>query len=152
MSDKSWLLSAAAIKVAKECVKTVEIELGVRLSLAHPDFLQMLNDYAEMCESEALSRHVGALNRFALTQSAQQQRSSVVQLGATGASRVAATAVSSPAPATAAVAPAPAPAVPPAAAATAAASETVIFQGRTFARYQDGRQFKGLYRGQPKYG
>lgn len=151
MSHKSWMLSAAAIKVAKECIKTVEGELGVRLSLTHPDFLQMLNDYSEMCECENLTRHVQALNRFAASSAgvAATEKSSVVELKATGTHRAVVTSgvsVAPPAPVQAA-APAPAPAQPP----QQAAQDRVEYKGKSYPRFLNGKEFKGLYRGQPQY-
>ncbi len=141
MSNKSWMLSAAAIKVAKECIKTVEIELSVRLSLTHPDFLQMLNDYAELCDSEQLVRHVQALNRFAAGTAATQAKSSVVELKATGTDHKT---VSVPASAAA-----PLPPAPPQASQEPA--DRVQYKGKSYPRFMDGKEFRGLYRGQPKY-
>ncbi len=138
MSDKSWLLSAAALKVAKECIKTVEQELGVHLSLTHPDFLQMLDYYSEMCDCESLTRHVQALNKFAKGYSAQPAKGSVVALharGGRGRTLEHATLVSS---TTEVSAPAP-------------QRELIKFQGKAYQRFQDGKEFKGLYRGQPRY-
>lgn len=141
MSEKSWLLSAAAMKVAKECIKTVELELGVRLSLTHPEFLQMLNDYAEMCDSEQLTRHVQALNKFAKGLAAQQAKGSVVALNSGGGREVETASIVSRTQAPAAVQRRAAP-----------EAELVHYQGKTYQRFYDGKEFKGLYRGQPKYG
>lgn len=141
MTDKSWLLSAAALKVAKECIKTVEKELGVHLSLTHPEFLQMLNDYSEMCDCEQLTRHVQALNKFAAGLAAQPAKSAVVALSSRTARAVES------APSVSSVV-SRAPAFSPA---SAGQTELIKFQGKAYQRFQDGKEFKGLYRGQPRY-
>jgi hypothetical protein len=60
MQDRSWMLNPTAIRIAKECRNAVKNELGIKLSLSHPEFMQLLHEYAELTESpvigEAYSR------------------------------------------------------------------------------------------------
>lgn len=141
MSDKDWLLNAAAIRAAKECIKEVEANLEVRLSLTHPEFLQMLNDYSELCESPGLTEKVNNLNTFAATSVKAKSRASVVSFsGGPAEHRV---------PVPNSVRPAPSETTTRAPSPT---NEMVTYQGKTYPKFYEGREFKGLYRGQPKYG
>ena len=56
MNDKAWLLNPKAIAAAKLCIKVVENELGVKLKLSHPDFVELLYEYCDLTESENLKR------------------------------------------------------------------------------------------------
>ncbi len=53
-SNKEWLLNRTAIRKAKECIVIIEQELGIRLKLTHPNFLEMIYEYAELTGSPAL--------------------------------------------------------------------------------------------------
>lgn len=154
MQDKSWLLKPAAINAAKGCIRIVQDELDVRLPLTHPDFLQMLNDYAELAGSAALNEAGATLNTFARSeQVVEAKRSAVVNLRdplrTDNASLMRTQIIPPPAPA-----PAPAPSPQPVAP-TAAVAETggefVNFNGRAYPKFLDGKKFAGLYRGQPRY-
>jgi len=56
MNDKAWLLNPKAIAAAKLCIKIVENELGVKLKLSHPDFVELLYEYCDLTESEHLKK------------------------------------------------------------------------------------------------
>ena len=142
MQDKSWLLKPAAISVAKNCIHVVQNELGVRLPLTHPEFLKMLNEYAELSGSEVLAREVSALNAHAAAGAAVvEQRSAVVKLRP-GSPVATARPVERQEPQK--IVQPPISAAPP-------AVEMIHFNGRDYPKWQDGKQFAGLYRGQPRY-
>ncbi|PCK08236.1 MAG: hypothetical protein COA42_10220 [Alteromonadaceae bacterium] len=61
MIDKSWMLNPQAIRYAKECIHLVRDELGVRLKLSHPDFLDMLHGYVVTKGSNSLKGAYGKL-------------------------------------------------------------------------------------------
>jgi hypothetical protein len=142
MQDKSWLLKPAAITAAKNCIHAVQNELGVRLPLTHPEFLKMLNEYAELSGSEALAREVSALNAHAAAGAAVvEQRSAVVNLRP-GAPVATARPVERQEPQK--IVQPPISVAPP-------GVEMIHFNGRDYPKWQDGKQFAGLYRGQPRY-
>ena len=55
MSDLSWMLKPQAIRQAKLCIQLVNDELGYRLKLSHPQFLQELHK----CVDQSGSRKLG---------------------------------------------------------------------------------------------
>ncbi|NRA41511.1 MAG: hypothetical protein HRU21_04290 [Pseudomonadales bacterium] len=127
MSNKSWLLDPTAIKAAKNCILLVQEELGVKLVLSHPEFLEMLKEYVELTDSEALEVAYHDLISFAglnashLEPNAKKKSSIVNSDVAEGkASR-------------------------------ADDEEYVVYRGKAYKRYQNGLEFKGLYRGQARY-
>ena len=61
MNSKKWLLNPTAIKAARICIKAVQEELGVKLTLSHPKFLELLRDYCELTESEKLKESYSQL-------------------------------------------------------------------------------------------
>ena len=56
MNDLSWMLKPQAIRCAKECQRIVQQELGVKLKLSHPEFIQMLHKYVELSGSSELGK------------------------------------------------------------------------------------------------
>ena len=63
--DKSWMLNPTAINAAKNCILIVQEELGVKLKLSHPQFLEMLREYVVLTDSEALQDSYEILISFA---------------------------------------------------------------------------------------
>jgi len=61
MSDNSWLLKPEALKAARTCIKQIQKDLGVKLPLTHPQFLEMLIEYRELCDSPALNQALSQL-------------------------------------------------------------------------------------------
>jgi hypothetical protein len=55
MQDRSWMLNRSAISSAKRCIQLIQLELGVRLKLSHPDFMLLIAEYCELTGSEGLS-------------------------------------------------------------------------------------------------
>lgn len=123
MSDKSWMLNAKAIAAAKKCVSIVEEELGIRLKLANPDFLELLIQYAELNDSRELERAVLILAQYAPA----DVKGMLPINGANEAVKESS------------------------GASTTENDATVSYKGRSYPRYRDGGEFKGLYRGQPRY-
>ncbi len=142
MADKSWMLNAQAIAAAKKCISVVELELGIKLKLSHPDFLQLLVDYAELNDSAdlqsalvELSEYAPANIQFDLTHSLHLQ-SNIIALDTKGGAAKSIQAQTN---------------SPPILTEDVDASVQVDFNGKLFPKFKDGLEFKGLYRGQPRY-
>ena len=136
MADKSWLLNPSAIRVAKKCIENVQNELGVRLKLSHPEFMQMLQEYSELTDSPALAEAYQELLSYvdggaSVTQLKKAAGSDVVQ-PVRSISNVETVKTQTAGP-------------------SADASETVLYNGKSYARWRGDKEFKGLYRGQPRY-
>lgn len=63
--ESSWVLKREAVQLAKECIAIVQQQLGVRLKLAHPEFLGLLGDYVDLLDDQAYKRKVTRLYAFA---------------------------------------------------------------------------------------
>ena len=143
MGDKEWLLNANAIKKAKTCINLIESELDIRLKLTHPQFREMIKDYAELTDSRELQKAYLELSQLAESgsESIPILRKKVVNMPHFGETE-------------------PGPA-PKARAVThselalrneGTVEETVKYKGKVYPKYNDsGLQFKGLYRGQARY-
>ncbi|WP_188151780.1 hypothetical protein [Teredinibacter waterburyi] len=55
MQDRSWMLNPKAIRYAKECIHIVKDELDIKLTLSHPEFMQMLHEYVDLTDSRPLA-------------------------------------------------------------------------------------------------
>ena len=138
------MLNAKAITAAKKCISVVESELGIKLKLSHPDFLELLVEYAELNDSQELQSALAVLAQFAPAN---------VQAGLTGTDS--ATKIVNLEPRSLfmrqdksqAQKSAPVQAATP----SLEGEATVLFKGKMYPRYRDGMEFKGLYRGQPRY-
>jgi hypothetical protein len=139
VTNRTWLLKPEPLKVAKTCIQLVKNEIDVKLPLSHPQFLEMLNDYADMMESEALSESVQQLNIMAGNQGA-------VFLNKAASNNV----VQHPSHAliesTLKM-----PANDHDTKSSKDESETTVYQGKTYKRWQGNKEFVGLYRGQARY-
>jgi len=134
--DKSWMLNPQAIRYAKACIHVVKEELGVKLKLSHPEFLQMLHEYVDMTDSQELgisySRLISMAGPGMVLQglkpldNASPERN-VVEL----------------------------PMKKQANGETFSGSgleqEMIQLNGKVYAKWRDGKEFKGIYRGQPSY-
>lgn len=127
--DKSWLLNPAGIAAAKRCIHAVEQELGVRLKLSHPSFINMLSDYAELTQSEELQAALSALLSIAPAdghkQVQQQSKPKVFKLMPEAPKQDGAKQDRS--------------------------KETIEYMGKRYPRFHGDGEFTGLYRGQPHY-
>ena len=148
MSDKSWLLNAAAIKSARVCIKAVEEELGVRLPLSHPNFFGLLSEYSELMDSEPLTI---AFNELATYANNDVSRIKVTK-GGGGEQKVVPIARSPRMVDMSGRAGQKAQAQSLSIEESGRSEELVTFRGKQYSRWNDGREFKGLYRGQPRYG
>ncbi len=139
--DKSWLLNPKAIQAAKVCIQLVDQELGVKLKLSHPEFLDLLYDYCELTDSDHLTRAfkvlvsmAGADVRSELIKSHTHTKITPIhahqQKPAQNNQEIEFLEQSLP----------------------EASDELVEYGGRNYPRWQDNKEFKGLYRGQPRYG
>lgn len=127
MVDKSWMLNTKAISAAKKCVSIIESELGIRLKLANPDFLQLITQYAELNNSPELERAVLTLAQYA---PADVQVS--MTIGGDSDSKIVNLEDGTKL-------------------AKTSSEPSVNYRGKEYPRYRDGGEFQGLYRGQPRY-
>ena len=129
MGDKEWMLNPKAIRHAKECMHIVKEELGIKLALSHPDFIHLLHEYVDMLESPELGAAYAKLIAMAgpgtiLADMPSKDEPPILhqQPRAVGDNSMA-----------------------------EKSTETVEINGRIFPRWNDGKEFRGLYRGQPTY-
>lgn len=128
MQDRSWMLNAEAIRTAKQCIAVVKQEHGVKLLLSDPNFLQLLHQYVDTTGSRALNDAYSRLLGFAgpgttLSQLRAQNQHTEEMKAAAGADLQQ----------------------------SAGGSEMVAYSGKQYPRWRNGREFAGLYRGQPRY-
>jgi hypothetical protein len=123
MQDRNWMLNRSAIGAAKLCVQVIQDELGVKLKLSHPDFMELIAEYCEMTESESLVAAYQELSQYAGVSTSDNVVPIVKDM------------VEINAPAT-----------------KEDERETVEFKGKEYLRFdQSGREFQGLYRGAARY-
>ncbi len=134
LMDRNWLLNPNAIKAAKSCIQLVESELGVKLKLSHPNFLDLLYDYCELTESEDLTRAFKLLVSMAGTEVKKELVKSHTQNKVTPIKKFDETA-----------------SIAMPIEESNSSNETIEYNGRNYQRWKDGLEFKGLYRGQPRY-
>lgn len=138
--DRSWMLNPKAIRAAKECIQIVKRELGVKLTLSHPEFMGMLHEYVELTDSSELGKAYSKLLAMAgvgnVVHSLKPRKSGnaaleVVALPVDAEERK--------------------PAIKKIIGADFQRDEYVEFRGKRYAKYRDGKTFRGMYRGQPHY-
>lgn len=151
--DKSWLLNPKAIQAAKACIHIVEQELGVKLKLSHPDFLNLLYDYCELTDSEQLIKAFKILISMAGVEVKQELLKNHSETNAS--SRVTPISKANP---DISVDETPSSSERLEQILTQSPkkksendTEYISYQGKRYQRWQDEREFKGLYRGQPRY-
>ncbi len=132
MTDKSWLLNHSAITAAKKCIAIIEDELGIRLKLSHPQFLEMIKEYTVLNESSKLETAYLELLKYSEGYESESptlgRDQKIVNIKPDQKEHLSEETN--------------APVV----------KETVEYNGRTFPMFNDeGLRFKGLYRGQPRY-
>ncbi len=126
--DKSWMLNPQAIRYAKSCIEIVKNELGIKLKLSHPEFLQMLHEYVDMTESRELGIAYSKLISMAgpgtvLKGLAPSETENIVPL----------------------------PIQKQANGEQFSSNEMVKHNGKFYPKWRDGKELKGVYRGQPTY-
>ncbi|HEY9034505.1 MAG TPA: hypothetical protein VIN71_11245 [Pseudomonadales bacterium] len=131
MNDKNWLLNPTAIHAAKDCIQIIQDELGIRLKLSHPQFLEMIQEYVELTESDMLQQAYLQLAQLAGIRITQARilkpAATVVDMPVTHRSTVTTDA------------------------SVAREQETISYHGKLYKRFDGDREFRGLYRGQPRY-
>ena len=140
MSDKNWMLNPTAISHARVCIAVIQEELGVKLKLSHPQFLEMIKEYIELTDSVELASAYNVLASMAGSQldAVATAPQKVVNLNPPNAKPV-----DTPVVAATQVAPAPVN--------TNSQQEMIEYKGKLYPRFSDEGEFKGLYRGQPRY-
>jgi hypothetical protein len=138
MSDKSWMLNPQAIRYAKECIFIVKNTLEIKLKLSHPNFIEMLVEYAELTDSNELQSSLGSLMEMA----GPNYGENIYPLPVRSEETATVTKIKKDVKATQLI---------NSLSNTATQSELVDYQGRQYNRYRDGKSFHGLYRGQPVY-
>ncbi len=136
--DKSWMLNPQAIRYAKACIQVVKEELDIKLKLSHPEFLQMLHEYVDMTDSQELglaySRLISMAGPGAILQGLKPSDNSgsernIVELPikkqANGEHFTDSAALEE--------------------------QEMIKLNGKLYSKWRDGKEFRGLYRGQPSY-
>lgn len=138
MSDKEWMLNAKAIRHAKDCINALKNELGVKLTLSHPDFIQLLHEYVEVLDSRELNDAYAQLIAMAgpgtILKSLNAKGKNAVPLlvqRVVGDSFI--------------------PSEEDWESLDFDLQDSVTANGKSYPRFRDGKEFKGLYRGQPNY-
>ena len=158
MGNKDWLLNAAAIKVARQCIKLVDEELGIRLTLSHPDFLELLEQYSQLSDSSRLMGAVNELMSYSSRASAVSDKKKVVAINErSGFRSIESSGVLNPGSSSSNAA-------NPSYSQQGSDSssqpkgrppqqdnEMVSYNGKNYRRWSEGKEFKGLYRGRPRY-
>lgn len=128
MADKTWMLHPQAVRHAYDCIHLVKDLDGVRLKLSQPDFLQKLHERVEQLESRELGESYAALIAMAGVGSI------VRELKAPESQNIPAE-----------------PKVVGADYGDSGSDETIEYNGHSYSRFRNGGEFKGLYRGMPRY-
>lgn len=134
MQDKSWMLNPTAISQARNCIDIVQKELGVKLKLSHPQFLELIVEYIELTDSQELADAYNGLAAFS-NSNLQAVEPRVVKAKVTSiapkeplVNRNAIKEASDMHP-----------------------EDMVEYHGKFYRRFSGDAEFKGLYRGQARY-
>ncbi|SMF54798.1 hypothetical protein SAMN02745866_03496 [Alteromonadaceae bacterium Bs31] len=130
MADKSWMLNPQGIRAAKACIHCVKKELDIKLTLSNPDFMSLLHEYVDRAHSEELNLAYSQLLALAGVGNLMQDLKSSAETQSAAQPLVAQAAGDE---------------------FNMSNSDTVTFRGKVYERYRQGKQFAGLYRGQPRY-
>ena len=127
MTDKSWMLNPKAIRCAKECIRIIQEERGLRLKLSQPDFLQIIHEILDQTHSRALGDCYARLISMAgvgfVMQNLRSKEEAMPMKKAVGAEEIT---MQNP-------------------------HAMVEHYGKSYPKYRAGLEFKGVYRGQPMY-
>jgi hypothetical protein len=63
-NGRSWMLNPNAICAARKCIQITQMELGISLKLTHPQFVEMLGEYADLTDSQELREAVVELMAY----------------------------------------------------------------------------------------
>jgi len=138
--DRSWMLNPKAIRAAKECIMIVKKELGVKLTLSHPEFMEMLHEYVDLTDSAELGTAYSKLLSMAGVGNVVHNLKPRKVVGSNTAEVLEIAAISPEREVRKVVG--------------ADLQHDVDFVehgGKRYPKWRDGKQFKGIYRGQPTY-
>ncbi len=128
MTDKSWMLNPKAIRCAKECIRIIQEERGLRLKLSQPDFLQIIHEILDQSQSKVLGDAYARLISMAGVGFVMQNLHSREEEVITAKKAVGAEDFSMQSP-----------------------HAMVEHYGKSYPKYRAGLEFKGVYHGQPMY-
>lgn len=134
MIDRSWMLNHQAIRTAKDCINLVKDELDIKLTLSHPEFMELLHSYVELTDSQPLAEAYSRLLSMAGVGNV------IRNIGKSEAPEQKIVPISENMKAQKAVGGEP-----------LLNDEMVEYNGKLYQRWMDGMEFKGLYRGQAHY-
>lgn len=123
MIDKSWMLNPQAIRQAKTCIRIIKERTEKKLTLSQADFFQQLEMYSENFRSAEFTAAHAKLMSMASTSNITGEI--IPPRGITKAAFMPAQNLDS--------------------------VETIIVAGKHYPKWQEGKEFHGLYRGQPHY-
>lgn len=157
--DRSWMLNPNAISAARKCIQITQIELGVSLKLSHPQFIDMLGEYADLTDSKELKDSVVELMTYynqrnpAQSGKTLEKKPSPADIKLSGESSIKKYIREAGEPGyTAQNQTYQAAAGDGIHYASSRQGEITMCGGKEYPTYnQDGKKFKGLYRGQPRY-
>ena len=129
MIDKSWMLNPHAIRYAKTCIQIIRQATDQKITLSQADFLQQLEGYSKKLRSDEFTTSYRKLISMAKDgngyDESRSDAAASVQKKETKLS-----------------------AVP---LADMGSADTVTYAGKQYPKWHEGKEFKGLYRGQPLY-
>ena len=134
MTDKNWMLNPTAIAQARSCIAIIKNELGIKLRLSHPQFLQLIFEYIDLTDSEELAEAYNVLASYA------DSKLPTVKLGSRKATVTSIAAKSQPVEINSQMSVA------------VDRTEMVEHRGKLYPKFSENGEFKGLYRGQARYG
>ncbi len=74
MASNDWLMKRDALHAARKCSRLIEQRLGLKLSMAHPAFISMLGDYANLYGCEQIRQAYLELTMLAPPSQARAMR------------------------------------------------------------------------------
>lgn len=122
MNDRSWLLKPAAITCAKNCVRIIRTEFGIKLNLSDPLFLEKVERVNHHIPLPALKKAYEELAQHAAGHIHQSPAEKLHALGASIQD------------------------------AGHSLMEQIEYHGKEYPRFDEhGKEFKGVYRGSVRY-
>lgn len=157
-NDRSWMLNPNAICAARKCIQITQIELGISLKLTHPQFVEMLGEYADLTDSKELREAVVELMTYYNRRNAPQTGKTLekkhnptdIVIGEQSIKKYIREAGDpNYAPQNQVYQAASGDSIPPN---MPSHEDMTVYGGKEYPTYnKEGKKFKGLYRGQPHY-
>lgn len=134
MSDRSWALNSSFLIVARNCIKLIEGEFGVKLMLADEAFLQKIGHYAQQTRS---ARTLMSCTKLASFDGVEISGLEGIEIKAKVEQAKSTDNVTT-------LKPKQAPAIN--------MTDRIQYNGREYSRFNEsGQEFRGLYRGAARY-